>query len=348
VTELYGDLESANSTQLVVRNAVSVAFPMPDRYGERIRQIPGVKAVSGGNWFRGTYVGGKGSFANYACDPEFLLQVFPESHLPADQAEAFIKDRRAAVAGQKLVQRFGWKLGDHITLRSTLYQCTLEFVLRGIYTHSKESEEMNFFFHRDYLEEATGRPGRVTYFWVRVDSPPSLAGVANAIDEAFRNADPETTTESEIVFRENFISTWADVKSLVLWISMAIIFTILMMASSTLGMAVRGRAREIAILRMLGFDGSRILALLIGEAVMTTLWGGVIGTGGAWLFYRALDLSGISNGLFPTFRVTSETLLLGLGIALLTGIVSVAVPAYRFSRIIFSDGVEPAAAVQTI
>lgn len=337
VTELYRDVGSTNSLRLIVRNAVSIFLPMPERYGQKIRQIPGVVAVSAGNWFGGIYTDQKDFFANFACEPAAFFQVFSEVKIPPDQAQAFINERRAAIAGRKIVQKFRWKLGDNITLDSPIYRRKLEFVLRGIFT-GNENWESNFFFHREYLEEAMGRPGRVGHFWMRVDSPESVTRVAQAIDETFHNTDAETKTETEKAFLLSFISMWGNIKALVLWISIAVVFTILLVTANAMAMAVRERTREIAVLKALGFSRGKILILLIAESTLITFIGGLLGSVGARLLYRAVDMSRVSGGLFQAFRVTPETVFLGILIAFVIGIVSVMVPAYHAARLTVVEG----------
>jgi putative ABC transport system permease protein len=331
VTDYTSTFDKTDPSRLVVSNRISAVFQLPEEYAEKIKQTPGVQAVSAMNWYRGAAVG-RGTFFNAACQPETLLQVYSECQIPEEQANAFIKDQRGAIAGRALVERFGWKLGQPIKLNSTLHFSTLDLVLRGIYSNPNQSEELNMFFHQDYLEEVMGEPMKVSYFWVRVGPQESLERIASAIDEQFRGTSAETRTEPEGTFRQRLVP-WANIKKWLLWMSIPIIITIFLASMVAMAVAVRRRTREMAVLKVLGFEEKRLLTLLIGESLMLALIGGLIGTLGAWSFHRALPVSPML-----AFHVTPETILLGIGLPLLAGITGVLVPLYRIRQTTIIEG----------
>jgi putative ABC transport system permease protein len=331
VTDLTSTFDKTDPTRLVVSNRISAVFQLPEQYGERIRSTPGVAAVTAINWYRGA-AARKGTFFNVACEPQTLLQVYSECQIPEEQANAFIKDDRGAIAGQALVERFGWKLGEPIRLNSTLHVSTLDVVLRGIYSNPNKSEELNMFFHQGYLEEVMGRPVTVSYFWVRVGPRESLDQVAKEIDAQFRGTSAETRTEPEGAFRQRLVP-WANIKKWILWMSIPLILTIFLASMVAMAVAVRRRTREMAVLKMLGFEERSLLTLLIGESLMTALLGGLIGSLGAWAFHRAMPTSPML-----ALHVTPETIFLGIGLALLAGIAGALVPLYRVSRMTIIEG----------
>lgn len=335
VTDLTSTFEETDPSRLVVSHRISSIFQLPEQYGEKIKRIPGVEAVSAINWYRGSEVG-RGTFFNVACEPETLLKVYAECQIPEEQANAFIKDHHGAIAGRALAERFKWKIGEPIKMNSTLHFSTLEVVLRGIYTNPNKSEELNMFFHQGYLEEVMGRPGKVSYFWVRVAPGESLDRIARAIDEQFRGESAETRTEPEGAFRQRLVP-WVSIKKWLLWISIPLIITIFLASMVAMTMAVRRRMREVAVLKVLGFEGRRLLTLLISEALMIALLGGLIGSLGAWAFHRAMPSSPML-----AFQVTPATILLGIGLSLLAGIASVLIPAYRVSQMRTIEGLRQA------
>jgi len=117
VSAWYAGVEASSATRLVARNAVSLVFPLPLSYKEKIRQIEGVKGVSYGTWFGGIYIDEKNFFANYSMEPRTYLAMYPEIIIPEDQWNVFVRNRKGAAAGKKLAERFGWKIGDVITFR---------------------------------------------------------------------------------------------------------------------------------------------------------------------------------------------------------------------------------------
>jgi len=330
LTEL--ERESPDGDQhlrLVVRRASSLVDPLPEAYLEKLKRVPGVRLVHTLSWFGGIYVDERNFFANFGCDPETLFPMFNENRIPLDQLAAFKAERTAAVAGRKLVDRFKWRLGDKITLQGTIYPVDLEFTLRGIYTGLDETA---FFFHHAYLDEALGRPGKVGTFWLKAASAADVPAVAERVDAMFKNSDAATKTETERAFQLGFVAMLGNIKTLITSISSVVVFTILLVTANTMAMSIRERAREIAILKTLGFTRGRLLGLLMAESAGIALAGGLLGTVGARIFYSAVDVWKHTQGFFPIFVVESETIALGLLLAVLIGVTSAALPAYRVSR----------------
>lgn len=251
LTELERESEGGDQhLRLVVRRASSLGDPLPEAYLEKLKRVPGVRLVSVLSWFGGIYVDERNFFANFGCDPETIFPMWNENRIPPEQLRAFQKERTAAVAGRKLAERFKWRLGDTITLQGTIHPIDLEFTLRGIYTGLDETA---FFFHHAYLEEALGRPGKVGTFWLKAASAADVPRIAERVDAMFKNSDAETKTETERAFQLGFVAMLGNVKSLVASISSVVVFTILLVTANTMAMAIRERAREIAILKTLGF-----------------------------------------------------------------------------------------------
>lgn len=203
ISAWYAGVEASSASRLVTRNAVSLVFPLPLSYKEKIRQVEGVKRVSYGTWFGGIYIDEKNFFANYAVEPKTYLQMYPEIIIPPDQMAAVLRDRKAATAGRKLAKRFGWKIGDTITLKGTIFPGNWDFVLRAIYKGRDETvDETAFFFHWDYLNEALKKAGRswagqVGWYMIEINNPNIAADVSLRIDKTFKNSLAETLTETE-------------------------------------------------------------------------------------------------------------------------------------------------------
>lgn len=315
--------------RLVVRRASSLGDPLPESYLDRLKRVPGVRMVHTLSWFGGIYVDERNFFANFGSDPETLFPMFNENRVPPEQLAAFKKERTAAVAGRKLAERFKWRLGDKITLQGTIYPVDLEFTLRGIYTGLDETA---FFFHHAYLDEALGRPGKVGTFWLKAASAAEVPVIAERVDAMFKNSDAETKTETERAFQLGFVAMLGNIKTLISSISSVVVFTILLVTANTMAMSIRERAREIAILKTLGFTRRRLLGLLVAESAGIALAGGLLGTLGARLFYSLVDVWKHTQGFFPIFVVEPETIAVGLLLSVLIGVTSAAVPAYRVSQ----------------
>ena len=286
------DLRSEQSQmRLIVRHKVSLTNPLPISYRNDIRHIDGVTHVVPFNWFNGTYKDNKPAnfFARFGVDPDEFFAVYTELSMPKDQEEAWKKDRAGCIADQTLAKRYGWKVGDRIVIQGDIYPIRLELTLRGIYT-SKISNA-SLYFNWKYVEEGVSfAKNTAALFGVMVDSPEHVGRVSQAIDQHFANATEPTKTETEKQFGLNFLAQLGNVKAFILIISLAAVFTILLVAGNTMAMSIRERTREVAVLKTLGFRRETILALFVGEAVAIAAVAGIVGT-----LIAALFLSGASH-----------------------------------------------------
>jgi putative ABC transport system permease protein len=169
-------------------------------------------------------------------------------------------------------------------------------------------------------------------FWLKAASAAEVPVIAERVDAMFKNSDAETKTETERAFQLGFVAMLGNIKTLISSISSVVVFTILLVTANTMAMSIRERAREIAILKTLGFTRRRLLGLLVAESAGIALAGGLLGTLGARLFYSLVDVWKHTQGFFPIFVVEPETIAIGLLLSVLIGVTSAAVPAYRVSR----------------
>jgi putative ABC transport system permease protein len=336
--QFYRNLDETSALRMIVRHKVSLAEDLPERYGPLIKNVPGVVAMSQLNWFGGHYIDAAHTdFAQFSCTPETFFDVYTEISIPNDQKEAFKKERTATVVGRSKAQKHGWKLGDRITIKGVIYPVDLELTVRGIYSGTL-NQESAIYFHRDYVEEALGRPGRVGTYWILVDSADSVERVSQTIDSTFKYTDAPTKTETEREFQLQFISMLGNLTLLVVGISSVIVFTILLVTGNTMAMSIRERIREIAVMKALGFRRWKLLLLLLSEGALVSLTGGVIGCGLAWLMLLGLDPATMTQGFLQQLDVTPDVIGAGLAIAVAIGLMSAGIPALRVSMVTVSEG----------
>ena len=332
VTTLGAAAQFGSARRLVATNATGIVFPLPLSYANRLLAVPGVEAVSWANWFGGRYGDGKRFFANFAVDPVSYLDMYPELVLPADQREAFLREKSSAVIGKRLLEVFGWKLGQDVTLQGTIFPGDWTFTIRGVYTPSDAvlNDDMLLFRH-DYFDERIGRAGIAGWYVIRIDDPNRAASIAKAIDDQFRNSSTPTKTGTEQAFNATFATMWGNVQLLMGTIGTAVVFAILLVAANAMMMSARERTGEVAILKTIGFRDRTLFVLVMLEAGLISLTGAAIGLGAAKLLYRATNFN--AAGFLPGFNVTPSTLVLGAGIALLLMVASGLVPALRAARL---------------
>ncbi len=332
VTTLAAAAQFGSARRLVSTNATGIVFPLPLSYANKLQATPGVEAVSWANWFGGRYGDNKRFFAQFAVDPASYLEMYPEISLPEDQKQAFIRERSSAIIGRRLVDIFGWKLGQDVTIQGTIYPGDWTFTIRGIYTPTDAviNDDMMLFQH-EYLEERTGRPGQAGWYVLRIDDGDKSASIAKGIDDQFRNSNAATKTGTEQAFNASFATMWGNVSLLMGTIGMAVVFAILLVTANAMMMSARERTREVAVLKTIGFTDRTLFGLVMVEAGLIAGIGAVLGLGGAKLLYKSTNFN--AGGFLPGFDVTTSTLLIGAGVTLLLMLASGLVPAVRAARL---------------
>src|ERR1700678_895168 len=325
--------------RVITRHRVSLTFFLQTYYRDKIRSLPGVVAIVPMTYFGGVYKDDRpeNSFAQFATDPSEYMKVGSDKIVPADQLLAWQRDRAGAMVDVELAKKFGWKIGDRITLQGTFLPVNPELTIRAIF--SMDPPPRSLYFHTAYLEEAIPWfKGQAGFFDTRVASADDVPQVSAAIDEMFRNSPEPTKTESEHAFKLSFVAMLGNVKAFILSICAAVVFAILLVSANTMAMSIRGRTREVAVLKTLGFTASNVLSLFVGEAVALSLAGGVLGivaaAGVIQLFSHSPVGIGVSNGL----TVTVPTMGVALLVAAAVGFFSACLPAYNAARMNIVEG----------
>ena len=342
ISAWYAGVDAASASRLVTRNAISIIFPLPINYAEKIRQIEGVKTVSWGNWFGGIYIDEKNFFANFCVDPRTYLEIYPEFILNPAEKKAFLADRKGFIAGRKLAARFGWKIGDTVTLKGTIFPGNWDFVMRGIYRGRDETiDESQFFFQWDYLNEtvkqiAPSRADQVGFYMISVKRADLSSEVALAIDRSFKNSLAETLTETEKAFNQGFIAMTGAIVTAIQMVSFVVILIILLVVANTMAMTTRERIGDYAIMKTLGFGGGSIAGMIFGEALVISLTGCLAGM--ALTFPAAKAFGHTLSAYFPIFLVSDETIWFDLLFAFLIAFFAAIIPARHAIRVGIADG----------
>jgi len=334
----YAGAEASSSTRLITRSATSLSVPLPLSYAQRLRAIDGVTGISWSNWFGGIYVSERNFFPQFAVDGPGYLALYPEFVLKDDQRLAWLRDRQGVVVGRKLAAKFGWKLGDTIPLRGTIFAGTWSFTLRAIYEGADASvDENQMLMHWAYLNETLRARNRgrssdfVGVYVIGIRDPANAALISQRIDAQFKNSLAETLTETEKAFQLGFVAMSEAILVALQAVSSIIVVIIMAVMANTMTMTARERLAEYATLKALGFSPGFVVRLLFGESLLIALIGGLAGL--LLTLPLAAAFSGLAGTLFPVFRVSGTTMALQAGAALLVGMVAAAWPAWKMSRI---------------
>jgi putative ABC transport system permease protein len=338
----YHGADAAAPNRLITRNAVSLTITLPVHYREKVRAIDGVKTVAATNWFAGVYQDPKNFFPQFAVEPVPYFSMYPEYRLQEDEFRAFLRDRKGAVVGRKLAQTYGFKVGDTVPLKGTIFPGNWEFVVRAIYDAGRADTDTSlFFFHWDYLNETVKqrmpqRANQAGIFIVDITDADRAASISLAIDKQFRNSIAETLTETEQAFQIGFVKQTESIVIAIRIVSFVVIFIILAVMANTMAMTARERLREYATLKALGFSPAYVAGLIFGESLAIAAIGCALGVGltfpvGAWF-------AGLMGTLFPVFDVSAQTVVLQIVSAVAVGSVAAVLPARRAARVRIVEG----------
>jgi len=337
VTAWYAGVDAASPVRLVTRNAVSMLATLPLSYLPKIQAVPGVTGVGYAYWFEGIYIDKKNFFPQFAASLPQYLDLAPELLMPPEQRAALVKDRRGALAGRKLIQRYGWQIGDSIILKGTYFQGEFRFTLRAIYDgRDPSTDETMFFFHWDYLNEylkktAPEMADQVGWFLVEIERPELAPIVSQRIDTLFKNSRAETLTETEKAFNLSFVEMTKTILMAIQVVSWAVIGVILVVLANTMAMSARERLGEYATLKTMGFRPRHLAAIILGESMLLALMGGCLGLA---LSLPALHLFPKDvTQYFPALEISDTTAALGLSVSLLVGLLAALIPAWRAVRV---------------
>jgi putative ABC transport system permease protein len=341
VAAWYSGVNASSPARLVTRNAISLVFPLPIAYLPKIQSIPGIAGVAYGNWFGGIYIDERHFFPQFAVDVQRYFSIYPEYVIPENQKLAFFQDRRGAVVGRTLAKRYGLKLGDPIVLKGTIYPGEWQFVIRAIYSGADpQTDESRFFFHWDYLNEtlkktASSRADTVGWFLIKVARPDLAPVVAAQVDALFRNSLAETMTETEKAFHLGFVAMTEAILLAIQVVSWVVIGVILVVLANTMAMSARERQGEYAILKTMGFKARHLAGLILGESLILALAGGLVGEA---LTFPAVHFFKTQLGqYFRVFPLTRATLILGLAVALMVGLLAAVLPSWRAARLSIAE-----------
>jgi putative ABC transport system permease protein len=342
VNAWYAGAEGAAGTTLVTRNATSLIFPLPLSYEARIRAVNGVTGVGYANWFGGIYQDPKNFFAQFAISGESYLAIYPDYLMPEADRAAFLRDRKGAIVGRKLADQYGFKVGDIIPIKGTIYPGTWEFVVRAIYDGAKSTTNTaTMFFHWDYINEAVKRQAprrgnQVGVYVIEIRQPEDAAVISNAVDAQFRNSLAETLTETEKAFQLGFVSMSEAIVVAIRVVSFVVIIIIMAVMANTMAMSARERLAEYATLKVLGFGPGFLTMLIFGESLLLSVAGCLLGV--ALLFPLAAGFARLMGTMFPVFEVAPLTVLLQLVAALAVGAVAAIAPTLRATRVNIVEG----------
>jgi putative ABC transport system permease protein len=328
----------ASNTRISAHNKAGIVYPLPYSFVRKVRQVEGVVDAVAITWFGGAFEEeGRVTFPNFAVEPDHIGAVYPDYPIAPQQLADFRRYRDAAIVGGQVMNQYKWKIGDRVTLRSTVWPVNLDFRIVGIIDDDRAPQ---FWFQREYLDAALKAKGWAGLgiagiIWARVDDPKRVNSVMRTIDEMSRNSDAETACETEKSFFSNFFGSLEGFVTIILIVTGLVALCIVFIAANTASMAVRERAREIAVLKAIGFGRRLLFATLVAETMALSMISGGIGVVAALGITRMLRaFAGWNDTLGPlgNFMITPPVIAQGLLLSLLVGLLAGIAPARGAAR----------------
>jgi putative ABC transport system permease protein len=321
--------DRASSLRIAVHNKAGVTYSMPEAYKQRIASTPHVIGVVPESWFGGIYHEVNDQFPNLAVDPDQVDILWDDYGISKQAFDDFKRLRTAALVSGGVMKRFNLQVGQQIQLRGTVYPFNVTLTIVGV---MNDKAPPNFlFFRRDYLEEAAGRPGFVSMYWLRADKSENIPQIIATVDEQFANSSAETRSESEAAFMGGFVRGYRAFFQLAEILGLIVVLTIGLVAANTAAMSIRERRGEIAVMRSIGFRSGTILGLLLGESLIIGLLGGILGCGTAYIILKVFAVGSPAIGI-SSIRMPPIVMVEALIAACLIGLLSAWFPARSAAR----------------
>ncbi|MCU1349723.1 MAG: macB 5 [Acidobacteria bacterium] len=324
------------ANRIVVQSAISLANPLPYAYEQKLLAFPGVEEICKLQWIGAYYKDKRNFFANFAVDHDKFQKVFDDYKTDPATFGAWKDDRRGALVGKDLMERFHWKVGDRITLKRQIFPYDADLTIRSVYEHPVNGACV--YYHMDYHNESMGNSGQVGTYWIKVKNAKDMAPLSQQIDAAFKNSDYPTETFTEKGFQQNFMSMMGNIKLLFGAICSCAILMVVLLAAITMSMSARERVTEIAVLKAIGFERPLILTIMLTEFILLTVIGGMLGTLGARFLFSVVNMSKVTQGFIGNFGISGATIATCLAIAAGIGLVAGGLPALRAANMSVVNG----------
>jgi len=327
-----GGADAAGADRLNTINRVSLILPLPFSYRDRILRVPGVSNVTYASWFGGVYQDERNFFPQFAVDKDTWFDVYADYVASAEGRSAFEKDRQACMVGRALADRFGFKVGDRIPLRGTIWPGAWEFNIVAVYEGNRpDADTSAMFFRADYLDENRQfGQGTVGWYVVKLRDIDDAVRVSEAIDALFANSPFETLTQTEKAFAASFVNQMGNIELLIMSIGIVVFLTLLLVTGNTMAIAVRERSGELAVLKTVGFSDRRVLRLILAEALLIAGQGGVVGLALALVAIPALTKA---LPMLGVLYVSPMTFVAGFLLAIAVGAAAGLLPAIGAMRL---------------
>lgn len=327
--------------RLGVHDKVSLTNMLPEGIRRKIEALDGdrsrIRAVCGMRWFGGRVPDTQNTLTSLAADADTFPVVYNDLEMSESDIEEWMRDRRAAVTGVAPAEQYGWKIGDLVTLESTVPPyLTLQFKIVKVTTNAVRANA--FYFRRDYLEEslasANFASSRCNIFWVKCNSAEDLRWAQAEIDRTFANTPDETKSEDENSFGANFTQAAGNIPGLMRAMAGVVLVIMSLVGGNAMMMSFRERTKELAVFKAIGFQSRRVFAIVLAESLMLAVFGSLLGIVPIALWLGLKPVHGLRFGpMVTSLELSWVAVTVSLVIAVLVGLAAGTWPASQAMRL---------------
>jgi len=301
---------------------------LPVHYAEQIAALPHVTTVMPVRFLL-SFCGTTTDLVSvHGVEPD-KLRRFHDLELPQEQYAAFAGERGAAIVGRSIATKYGWQVGQQVTLPQLR---GIGFTVRGIFTASGSSLEEVVLVDREYLERSIDEVGVATLFMVELDDPAYIASTSAVVDLMTVNFDTQTKSGPERGFIADQISGFKELVRFSQMVAYAALVMLLAAVANSVSMSVRERLRETAVMKLLGFSSMFVTRLILTETALLGLAAALTGVVLAWLVVELGHVSISVEGFTMYPGLTGRIASAALGTGLVLSTVAAFLPARGCSR----------------
>jgi putative ABC transport system permease protein len=328
----------SSTNRLYVVSRVSQVQPLPSAYLHQIEAVPGIRRATYIAGISGYYQEKSNNLLALATDVKAFFDLYPDWRIAPEQLVAIERTRAGAIVAAPLMRAFGWKIGDRLPLRTSVFKtdgsADWDFEIVGTYdVPSAPAEANRILVNYAYFDEARRMErGTAWAFVVAADDASRSAQICAAVDALFLNSANETVTQDEKAYVQEQLRQLGDVSLMANAIVAAVLFTLLFLTGNTMMQSVRERTPELAILKTVGFSDRSVTALVLIESLLLCVLAASLGLAAAAAVFPVAAAMGIGGAVLPL-----KVVAIGLGIAVMLALVSGLPPAWRAQRLVIVD-----------
>jgi putative ABC transport system permease protein len=289
----------------------------------------------------------------FATEPEKVLKMMPGlEDLTGEELDqlkkataAMGREPKAVVIGAEKLRQLGKRVGDRMKVTSLNYKgIEFDFIIIAEFPSGSRWEQsavMNRKYLDNELDAYKGRNGKeheladksMNLIWVRLPNPRAFDTLSAKISDPSKFA-PAIKMEIESSAYANFLSPYKTLISFFRYaLAPGLLIITTLVASLVIGIGVRERRTEIAVLKVLGFRPWMVLGLVLGEALLIGTLSGFMATATAYSAVNALGGIPLPIGFFGKFFIPENALWWGPAIGGITSLIGSILPSATAYRI---------------